>query len=242
MAASSDPEALSAAFCELEAIDTVSTSGAAGAKVVTHSGLPVDLRIVPEEAFGNLLQHFTGSGRHNEALRTEAVRRGLHVSEYGISDDESGASEAFATEGGLRAARDGVHPARAAREPRRARGGAQGELPKLIEQATCAATCTCTRRSRRAQLARGDGRQRPASWATSTSRSPTTPPRTGSATTSRRTLRARIEEIRSLADTGILVLAGTETNIMPDGTRLRRRPARGARLGRGQPAHVVPAL
>ena len=65
---------------------------------MTYSGLPVDLRIVPEEAFGNLLQHFTGSGRHNEALRTEAVRRGLHVSEYGISDDESGASEAFATE------------------------------------------------------------------------------------------------------------------------------------------------
>ena len=41
----------------------------------------------PEEAFGNLLQHFTGSGKHNEALRTEAVRRGLHVSEYGIADD-----------------------------------------------------------------------------------------------------------------------------------------------------------
>ena len=133
MAASSDPEALSAAFCELEAIDTVSTSGAAGAKVVTHSGLPVDLRIVPEEAFGNLLQHFTGSGRHNEALRTEAVR-GLHVSEYGISDDESGARGLRHRGGGLRAARDGVHPARAAREPRRARGGAQGELPKLIEQ------------------------------------------------------------------------------------------------------------
>ena len=31
-------------------------------------------------------------------------------------------------------------------------------------------------------------------------------------------LRARIEEIRSLADTGIPVLTGTETNIMPDGT------------------------
>ncbi len=31
-------------------------------------------------------------------------------------------------------------------------------------------------------------------------------------------LRARIEEIRSLGDPGIVVLAGTETNIMPDGT------------------------
>src|SRR5829696_2407774 len=78
--ASSDPAALVEAFAGLHAIDSVSTSGEAGAKAVTHSGLPVDLRMVPEEAFGNLLQHFTGSGRHNEALRTEAVRRGLHVS------------------------------------------------------------------------------------------------------------------------------------------------------------------
>ena len=135
VAASSDPEALSAAFCELEAIDTVSTSGAAGAKVVTHSGLPVDLRIVPEEAFGNLLQHFTGSGRHNEALRTEAVRRGLHVSEYGISDDESGASEAFATEEEVyeRLGMAFIPP-----ELRENRGeleaARKGKLPELIEQ------------------------------------------------------------------------------------------------------------
>ena len=38
----------------------------------------------PPENFGNLLQHFTGSEQHNEALRTDAVRRGLHVSEYGV--------------------------------------------------------------------------------------------------------------------------------------------------------------
>jgi DNA polymerase (family 10) len=98
VAASSDPAALAEAFSGLDAIESVSTSGEAGAKALTHTGLPVDLRIVPEEAFGNLLHHFTGSGRHNEALRTEAVRRGLHVSEYGISDDETGESEAFKTE------------------------------------------------------------------------------------------------------------------------------------------------
>jgi len=96
--ASSDPARLVKAFCGLDAVDEVQASGEAGAKVVTHSGLPVDLRIVPEEAFGNLLQHFTGSGRHNEALRTEAVRRGLHVSEYGIADDESGDSVAYGSE------------------------------------------------------------------------------------------------------------------------------------------------
>ncbi|MGH2802585.1 MAG: helix-hairpin-helix domain-containing protein, partial [Thermoleophilaceae bacterium] len=82
VAAASDPPTLVERFCSLDAIDLVHGSGEAGARALTHSGLPVDLRIVPEEAFGNLLQHFTGSGKHNEALRTAAVKRGLHVSEY----------------------------------------------------------------------------------------------------------------------------------------------------------------
>ena len=98
VAASSDPAAFVEAFGSSPAIDVVHSSGEAGARAVTHTGLSVDLRIVPEEAFGNLLQHFTGSGRHNEALRTAAVKRGLHVSEYGIADDESGDSLAYATE------------------------------------------------------------------------------------------------------------------------------------------------
>src|SRR3954468_7782720 len=83
VAAASDPSALAEAFAALPQIDEVGSSGVAGARAVTHSGLPVDFRIVPEASFGNLLQHFTGSGKHNEAMRGEAVKRGLHVSEYG---------------------------------------------------------------------------------------------------------------------------------------------------------------
>jgi DNA polymerase (family X) len=96
--ATSDPKAVTDAFAGLPALESVSMAGEAGAKAVTHNGLPVDLRIVPEESFGNLLQHFTGSGRHNEALRTAAVRKGLHVSEYGIKDDESETTHSFADE------------------------------------------------------------------------------------------------------------------------------------------------
>ena len=36
---------------------------------------------------GNVLQHLTGSKQHNVALRDFAVRRGLHISEYGVLDD-----------------------------------------------------------------------------------------------------------------------------------------------------------
>ena len=134
VAASSDPAALSNAFCELPPVDAVASSGEAGAKVTTHSGVAVDLRIVPEEAFGNLLQHFTGSGRHNEALRTDAVRRGLHVSEYGISDDESGESQAFTTEEEVYERLGMAYIPPELRENRGELEAARnGELPKLIE-------------------------------------------------------------------------------------------------------------
>jgi len=86
------------AFSASPAIDAVSSSGEAGARALTHIGLPVDLRIVPEEAFGNLLQHFTGSAAHNVQLREEAVARGLSVSEHGITEVESGEVELCAGE------------------------------------------------------------------------------------------------------------------------------------------------
>jgi DNA polymerase (family 10) len=50
----------------------------------------VDLRVVPHELFGNLLQHFTGSREHNIALREFAISRGLKVSEYGVEESDTG--------------------------------------------------------------------------------------------------------------------------------------------------------
>ncbi|CAA9485300.1 MAG: DNA polymerase X family [uncultured Solirubrobacterales bacterium] len=95
--ASRDPAALVEAFRGLSLLEVFSTSDS-GARAETHNGLPVDLRVVAPENFGNLLQHFTGSGAHNEALRTQSVRRGMHVSEYGVIDDERGVTHACATE------------------------------------------------------------------------------------------------------------------------------------------------
>jgi DNA polymerase (family 10) len=56
------------------------------------------LRIALPQQHGNLLQHFTGSYRHNTALRTDAVRNGLHVSEYGVLRDATGNTHTCATE------------------------------------------------------------------------------------------------------------------------------------------------
>ena len=90
IATSHDPPALLEAFAALDVIEACSASGQAGARARTHSGMRIDLRVVAPDQFGNLLQHLTGSSAHNVALREAAVRRGLHVSEYGILDDSSG--------------------------------------------------------------------------------------------------------------------------------------------------------
>jgi DNA polymerase (family 10) len=68
------------------------------ARARTHTGVSVDVRVVEPDQFGNLLQHFTGSKAHNLALREAAVRRGLHVSEYGVLDDATGETHRCATE------------------------------------------------------------------------------------------------------------------------------------------------
>src|SRR5215208_2535150 len=90
IATAKDPVALSAALAELELVESVQSAGDAGARVLTHSGMRVDLKVVEPDQFGNVLQHFTGSKAHNVALRESAVRAGLHVSEYGILDDATG--------------------------------------------------------------------------------------------------------------------------------------------------------
>src|ERR687895_793251 len=218
--AAADPAALSERFCSLEAVDVAHSSGEAGAKVLTHSGLPVDLRIVPEKAFGNLLQHFTGSGRHNEALRTAAVRRGLHVSEYGIADDASGESIACTSEEEVyeRLGMQWIPP-----ELRENRGeleaAREGRLPDLIELEDI-------RGDLHMHTTLSDGHASVEEMAESAAElgyeyiaiTDHSASHGFGNDVQPDALLARAEEIRSLPDLGITVLAGTETNVLPDGS------------------------
>jgi DNA polymerase (family 10) len=90
IATSSDPAALTAYFTKLRWVADVIAHGDTKATVLSQDGLRFDLRVVPPESYGNLLQHFTGSKHHNVALREDAVKRGLSISEYGVKDVESG--------------------------------------------------------------------------------------------------------------------------------------------------------
>ena len=90
IATASDPAELTAYFVQLPWVVDVVAHGDTKATVLSNEGLRFDLRVVPPESYGNLLQHFTGSKDHNVALREDAVRRGLSISEYGVTTAETG--------------------------------------------------------------------------------------------------------------------------------------------------------
>jgi DNA polymerase (family 10) len=98
IATATDPEALVEHFCSFEWVVDVAARGTTKATVVSNDGLRFDLRVVPPESYGNLLQHFTGSKNHNVALREDAVRRGFSVSEYSVTVVETGEEQRFARE------------------------------------------------------------------------------------------------------------------------------------------------
>jgi DNA polymerase (family 10) len=89
IATSTDAPALIDYFTKLRWVADVVAKGDTKATVISNDGLRFDLRVVPPESYGNLLQHFTGSKEHNVALREDAVRRGFSVSEYGITTVET---------------------------------------------------------------------------------------------------------------------------------------------------------
>ncbi len=222
VACADDSDALVEAFVALPAIDEVSRSGTAGAKGLTHQGIPVDLRIVPEASFGNLLQHFTGSGRHNEALRTAAVKQGVHVSEYGVAVDETGTSHACGSEEEVYELLGMAYIEPELREDRGELAAAREKtLPGLLEltdirgdlHSHSVASDGRATIPEMAEAARGRGY----GYFAVTDHSATHG--FGNHVT-RDELERQIERVaraNELVD-GITVLAGTETNVLPDGS------------------------
>ncbi|MEX0993825.1 MAG: DNA polymerase/3'-5' exonuclease PolX [Solirubrobacterales bacterium] len=222
VATSRDAAALTRAFTELEIVAETKASGEAGAKILTHNGLSVDFRVVAPEQFGNVLQHLTGSKRHNVELREYAVQRGQHVSEYGIEDERSGRTDACATEQDVYGllGLDYIEP-----ELREGRGELEAALdhtlPALIEGSDIKGdlhshTTLSDGRATLAQMAEA-ARKRGYRYFAITDHSASfgfgDDVQPG-------TLRRRIAEIRkrNSASKGFRLLAGSEVNIHPDGS------------------------
>ena len=220
IASASDPLALARAAVELDLVEQAATPATAGVRLRTHTGIAVDLRIVGHDQFGNLLQHLTGSKRHNMALREAAVRKGLHVSEYGILDDATGETHRCDTEHEVYAllGLEYIEP-----ELRENRGelaaAAAGTLPNLIQQSdlrgdlhshTTASDGTASI-EQMALAAREFGYEylaitdHSASFGFGDEVSP-------------ERLREQVARIRATDVEGIELLAGSEVNILPDGS------------------------
>ncbi len=222
IATASDPPALVRALTELALVESVGSAGENGAKVTLHTGLKVDLKVVEPDQFGNVMQHFTGSKAHNVALRELVVRRGLHVSEYGILDDETGETTRCATEEEVyeRLGLAWIPP-----ELREGRGeldaAANGGLPELVTVGDIRGDLHCHTvasdgRATIEQMAAA-ARDRGYEYLAITDHSAT---HGFGNHVEPAELERQIERVREVnaAIEGIELLIGTETNILPDGT------------------------
>jgi len=212
--------ALARAAAALELVESAGTPTEAGVRMRTHTGLKVDLKIVAPDQFGNLLQHFTGSKEHNMALRDAAVRRGLHVSEYGVLDDATGETHRCATEAEVYGLLGLGYIEPELRENRgELEAAAAGTLPELIEPGALRGDLHCHTTAsdgtasitEMATAARAAGYEylaitdHSASFGFGEDLSPAR-------------LRAHIDAIRSTEMEGVQLLAGSEVNILPDGS------------------------
>jgi DNA polymerase (family 10) len=133
IATAEEPTELAEALVANPLISAAGKPGPNGVRAQTHNGISVDLRIVTPQAFGNLLQHFTGSQAHNVQLREEAVARGLSVSEHGITEVESGEVELCANEGAVYERLGYAYVEPELREGRgELRAAREGTLPDLV--------------------------------------------------------------------------------------------------------------
>jgi DNA polymerase (family 10) len=223
IATATDPLALATAATTLELVESAQSPTDSGVRLRTHTGLKVDLRVVGPDQYGNLLQHFTGSKQHNEALRRAAVRRGLHVSEYGVLDDATGETHRCATEAEVYGLLGLAYIEPELRENRgELEAAAAGTLPRLICREDLRGDLHCHTTAsdgtasieEMARAAAGAGYEYLAITDHSASFG------FGNEVAPER-LREQIARIRELSRAeavgGITLLAGSEVNILPDG-------------------------
>ncbi|HXQ79906.1 MAG TPA: DNA polymerase/3'-5' exonuclease PolX [Opitutaceae bacterium] len=82
--AAADPTPVVDWFAARPGVREVTAKGETKASVRLEGGLQADLRIVPADQFAFALHHFTGSKDHNVQMRQRALDRGMSLSEWGL--------------------------------------------------------------------------------------------------------------------------------------------------------------
>jgi DNA polymerase (family 10) len=99
LATTRDPAAVTKAFTSMPGVREVVAAGDTKSAVVIAEGLQVDLRVLEPSRWGAGLQYFTGNKDHNVKLRGMAQKKGFKLNEYGLfREDLSEELVAAATE------------------------------------------------------------------------------------------------------------------------------------------------
>lgn len=133
LVAAEDAEPIMAAFVTHPNVARVLGHGPTKSSVELTNGLQADLRVLPAERFGTLLQYFTGSQAHNIKLRELALTKGLSLSDYALTR-KNGQEILCATETEVYKTLGLAYIPPEMREDRgEIQVAALGELPRLIE-------------------------------------------------------------------------------------------------------------
>jgi DNA polymerase (family 10) len=219
---SSRPERVMHAFTHLDAVADVVERGETKAAIRHREGIQVDLRVVDPRCFGAALVYFTGSKAHNIRLRARAMKRGLKISEYGVFRGARARRIAGATEEEVYAAvgLPWIPP-----ELREDRGeidaAAAGTLPDLVALSDvrgdfhCHTNASDGQHSVEALVAAAE--RRGYAFVAVTDHSPSTRVTGGLDVPALRRHLAKVRAVQA-KHPRITVLAGSECDILPDGS------------------------
>jgi DNA polymerase (family 10) len=220
-------------FTSQPEVKEVTAKGETKASIRLESGLQADLRIIPSGQFAFALHHFTGSKDHNVLMRQRALDRGLSLSEWGLvpAAGEGTAKEKAGKAAGIKAAdetqifaalglsfippelREGLGEIEAAEK---------GEIPRLVEAADMRGAFHnhTTASDGSNTLSEMTAAAQALGWQYLGIADHSKSSRQANGLTEDR-LERQLKEIRALNASGkfkVRVFAGTECDILPDGS------------------------
>jgi DNA polymerase (family 10) len=219
---SSKPAAVMQAFVTLPQVAEVLERGPTKASIRHREGIQVDLRVVEPACFGAALVYFTGSKQHNIHVRDLGVKKGLKISEYGVFKASTGRRLVSATEAEVYAA-VGLPwiPPELREDAGEVEAALRRKLPDLVELSEirgdlhCHTNATDGHHTIEALVTAAE--RRGYTYVAVTDHSPSTRV-TGGLTADE--LAAHVKKIRAVQarHPRITVLAGSECDILPDGS------------------------
>ena len=222
LVASSRAAEVMRAFTGLPHVADVLERGETKASIRHREGIQVDLRVVEPASFGAALVYFTGSKQHNIRIREMAVKRGLKLNEYGVFRESTGRRVAGATEEDVYAAIDLPWiPPELREDAGEVEAAARGALPQLVELGDvrgdlhCHTNASDGHHTIEALVAAAEARGY--EYVAVTDHSPSARVAGG---LDAKELAAHVAKIRSVQKRHprITVLAGSECDILPDGS------------------------